>query len=488
MRTIFFSLIFSLFTLVSLTSSQTSKLPLCVSCNCIFPNNSGPAKVTCDKDVKNVLTSLSAWIDSSEGNQSYPYIEITLTNQNFIELNFTFPASDLTYLNLDNNDIYRITDSVFQNLQKMETLILSNNDLELLSPDAFKGLYMEERLQPLRSLKVLRLDHNKLHSLNMNLFEHSTDLEILDLSYNPLEMIDKHTLIAIDSLPYLRELYLGYTQIKTLPDQMMHTPKYLSILDLSGNPIEKIPDTLAESHNLTTLYLNNTGFTNITKSNGFPDIPTLKVLYMCHLQDLERVEKEALSGLTGLEELHISDNIQLTYIDPFALPKVNDRNGGAIWPLIKRLHLINNKLAYLDSDFLARWDALTELDIRANPWTCECENQWMIEDLMPIYLKIEKEKSLQVRCGAPVEMVDYTFMELYEREYKMRCLDAYGAEPEKDAAMLVGILAGILLAIPIILFGIFAYQRRWFGIMGIFDNSPASYSRRFYSSTKDDDF
>lgn len=63
---------------------------------------------------------------------------------------------------------------------------------------------MEERYMPLRSLKELRLDHNNLHTLNMNLFEHTTDLEILDLSYNPLKVIDKHTTIAIDSLPFLK--------------------------------------------------------------------------------------------------------------------------------------------------------------------------------------------------------------------------------------------------------------------------------------------
>ena len=50
----------------------------------------------------------------------------------------------------------------------------------------------------------MRLDHNRLHSLHMDIFEHTTDLEILDLSYNPLVMLDKHTVIAIDSLPLLK--------------------------------------------------------------------------------------------------------------------------------------------------------------------------------------------------------------------------------------------------------------------------------------------
>ncbi|XP_060534097.1 leucine-rich repeat-containing protein 70-like [Cylas formicarius] len=466
------------------SQQDSTNLPLCQYCYCA--DDVAPPKVICIKDVKEVLAQPDNWVDA-QTNQSYQYADLTLANQNFIELNFTFPTANLTYLNLAKNDIYRITASAFKNLQQMKTLILSNNDLELLLPDAFKGLYLEERLLPLRSLIELRLDHNKLHTLNMDLFEHTTDLEILDLSYNPLEVIDKHTLIAIDSLIFLKELYLGNTNIKTLPDQMLHTPKYLQILDLSGNPIEKIPNTLSEAHNLTALYLNSTGFKNLTKENGFPLMNTLKILHLCRMADLERIEGESMAGLINLEELHMSDNIRLNHIDQFALAQINKVTGGTIWPPIKTLHLANNKLAYLDSDVIARWDALTGLDLRSNPWTCECENQWLIEDLMPVYLKIDKISAMQVRCAAPIEMLEYSFYELYTRHYKMRCLDMYGAEPEKDAFLLVGILGGILIAIPVILFVMLAYQRRWFGFCTIFDKSPASYSRRFYSATSSND-
>ncbi|XP_030764308.1 toll-like receptor 3 [Sitophilus oryzae] len=467
--------------------NNKQKLPLCGTCTCVFDNDQLPAKVNCKDDVTRLLQAESTWINPLN-NQSYEYSELTLTNQEIMFLNFTFPTSKLTYLSITNSEVYRIVNSPFKNLENMVTLILSNNGLDLLMPDSFKGLYMEERYMPLRSLKELRLDHNNLHTLNMNLFEHTTDLEILDLSYNPLKVIDKHTTIAIDSLPFLKELYLGYTQIKTLPDQIMHTPIQLSILDLSGNPIEEIPETLGESHNLTTLYLNDTGFINITKNSGFPEMPSLKNLYLCNLRNLERIESESLSGLSGLQELHICNNIKLTHIDDFAIAKINE-HGGATWPMIKKLNLFDNKLGYIDSDFLSRWDLLTYLNINDNPWTCECENQWLIEDLMPTYKKINPENANSVKCGAPIEMNGEHFIDLYERQYKMRCLDIYGAKPEQDAFMLVGVLIGVLIALPAILFIIFAYQRRWFGLFNMCDNSPAAYTRRFYSSTpRDEDF
>lgn len=68
--------------------------------------------------------------------------------------------------------------------------------------------------------------------------------------------------------------------------------------------------------------------------------------------------------------------------------------------------------------------------------------------LINFKLQLEQKKKLKLlldtfsRCGAPVEMIAFTFQQLYEEHYTMRCLDKYGAEPDKDAALLIGVLAG----------------------------------------------
>lgn len=95
-----------------------------------------------------------------------------------------------------------------------------------------------------------------------------------------------------------------------------------------------------------------------------------------------------------------------------------------------------------------------------------------------------------------------SFFELYGTKADVRCLDYYGNHPEKDAVMLVGILAGrsfeqpilfpqtifdilgLLIGIPVVLFLIYAYQRRCFSL---FDKSPAAYSRQFYTRTRSGD-
>lgn len=85
---------------------------------------------------------------------------------------------------------------------------------------------------------------------------------------------------------------------------------------------------------------------------------------------------------------------------------------------------------------------------------------------------------MSFRCEQPVEMKGKSFEELQNAD--VRCLDVYGNHPEKDAVMLVGILAGLLIGIPVVLFLIYAYQRRCFSL---FDNSPAGFSRQFYTRT-----
>lgn len=107
-----------------------------------------------------------------------------------------------------------------------------------------------------------------------------------------------------------------------------------------------------------------------------------------------------------------------------------------------QLYLQQNMLSRIDMPLLAHWDVLTDLDIRQNPWTCECENQWFLEELIPIYEKINETQAKEVMCAAPIEMEGQSFYNLSKAKREMRCLDLFGNRPERDGTILVGILAG----------------------------------------------
>ena len=52
-----------------------------------------------------------------------------------------------------------------------------------------------------------------------------------------------------------------------------------------------------------------------------------------------------------------------------------------------QLYLSHNKLGYLNSHLLAHWDKLEVLDLQNNPWICDCWNQWIVSDLIPVMVK-----------------------------------------------------------------------------------------------------
>lgn len=465
---------------------RVQNLPLiCSHCDC-SNINATYTEVICQTDIKQYNTLL--FENSTESNKTSNNDDVNSISDLSIKFNDltvlsnVFRVDNVIRLDLRNNMISELADSVFNRLQKMETLILSQNNIEVLKPDVFKGQYMAGDLYPLKSLRTLILDQNKLHSLNADLFEHVEKIEYLSLARNPLEVIDTHTAIAITNLMNLKFLDLSYTQLSSIPKYFLHTPKYLKVLKLSGNSFTEVPRELAEAHSLETFEFNDNAIEELTNKNGFPKLPTIRVLHLCQMDSLTSIGPGSLANLTNLQELYVAGNPKLTRIDDAALSTPDAVGTMNTWPDIKKFYLNDNQISYINKSLLAHWESLVELDLLDNPWTCECENQWIVETLMPLYLKIDEEKAKAMKCAAPIEMIAYTFEELHERNYNMRCLDYYGAQPDRDAALIVGMLAGLLLGIPLVLFCIYSYKRQWFGY---FDDSPASFSRRFYKRADD---
>jgi hypothetical protein len=76
--------------------------------------------------------------------------------------------------------------------------------------------------------------------------------------------------------------------------------------------------------------------------------------------------------------------------------------------------------------------------------------------------------------------------ELETRNYQMRCLDTAGNHPEKDGKLLIGVLVGVLLAVPVTMLLLLLLRNSRFGAR-FFSRGPAAYSRTFYSRTDSGD-
>ena len=114
------------------------------------------------------------------------------------QIDFIF-LEKLEYMNLDSNYIGSIEDDSFFNLKSLETLILSNNKLNLTNSS-------QALFNSLTNIKILNLGANLIEIIRMNSFQDLLKLEVLDLSNNKIYAIEKD---SFNGLLNLRDLYLN---------------------------------------------------------------------------------------------------------------------------------------------------------------------------------------------------------------------------------------------------------------------------------------
>lgn len=126
---------------IGLNASNETHFPLCTFCKCQTGTTAGAesADVECFEKVHHDIFSLNFWVNTTANKTiTYNYRTFSIQNNVLTHLHKDFPSSNLIYLNLANNDISSINQSVFRNLQNMEILILSHNNLDDIDPDAFR--------------------------------------------------------------------------------------------------------------------------------------------------------------------------------------------------------------------------------------------------------------------------------------------------------------------------------------------------------------
>ncbi|XP_066991157.2 leucine-rich repeat neuronal protein 1 [Anabrus simplex] len=453
-----------------------------VALRCFYPCSCEENYMDCTSANLNTTLDLSSWLNTSYNKDTLQ--KIILDRNNLVHVRPLPALEDLRYLSFRGNRIQKIEDSSFAYLQNLSELDLSDNGIlsTNLQADAFRGIYQEQEFLPLEGLKILRLGGNELHTLRSDLFEHTPHLQVLTLDRNPFFHLDVPTVQAITSLIELQVLDLSYTHISVIPQYMLHTPKYLRELNLTGNAFTNVPEELAHTHNMTILKLTANPITTITAETGFPAaLGSLRVLEMNWMTELKRIEKGAMSTLTSLEEFYCSHNHKLAHIDADAFRHDITEDTPHMWPPMKKLHLRSNELSSLDEGLLGNWEVMEEIDIEDNNWMCDCNNQWIVSKLELIINRTKPEYTRFTTCKQPEEMRGKRMFDLEVRHYHMRCLDADGNHPERDGMLLIGVLVGVLLAVPatvaLVLF--FRHRIPWIR------SGPAAYSRAFYNAADD---
>lgn len=410
-----------------------------------------------------------------------------MNNNELTEIN-AFPILSIKVLVLSRNKISKIAKGAFYNLTLLEELDLSSNDLQstALVPEIFEGHYSPTVYEPMENLKIIRLNNNQIHALNQDLFEHFPNLEVLSLHTNPIMAIDPLTSNAISSIPNLRFLDLSYLELTEVPKHLFVSPRELRTLNLTGNLLKTVPEALQFAVNLETLYLDENNIEHIDNGNSvFPKMDKLEFLSISYTT-LKSIGNGAFGQLSQLKTLMLTNNPHLSRIHEGALSRPGRDNPSQIeYPPLSNLYLHNNNLSTIDANLFPRYDNLDVIDLRHNPWVCDCENQWMISNLLPIIIKKHPTMSKRIECHQPTALVGKEMSDLLTS--KLRCLDKYDHMPQQDGTILVGILIGILIGIPMALAMVFVYKRGCFGLTS--NRGAAAYSRAFYKRAEaGDDF
>ena len=252
------------------------------------------------------------------------------------------------------NPIYTLQYDMFHGLTELAEFSCSRCRLKSIQEDIFLNM------NKLRTL-VLKVNDLEVNSRN---FSHLTTLRVLDLSFNPLGNFE-----LSDEMPSLVELYMSGTNLNQIPD-FTKSRMYLYDLDLSKNDISEIVfGRITNPKDLTYLSL---AFCRIRKlpSFRFSFMENLRVLNLA-FNFIKIVDAHTFAGLESIEEIDLSYNYIVAFMDsPFE------------YTTIEVLNLASNEITYLDQHTLKQVRAQRgglQAILQGNPWHCDCEMWWLVD-------------------------------------------------------------------------------------------------------------
>lgn len=200
----------------------------------------------------------------------------------------------LVSLDLSSNRISRISSKAFTKLRYLETLDLSQNDLESLGDGCFSDMPLTD----------VDLSLNKFQDFNLNLFSTRGQKISVDLSNNLLSRVSTNPL---QHGPNIKSLVLAGNRLTSVP-KLANIP--LQYLSLDGNLISSIQEhDFKGMKDLLYLSLNGLPKLSVIQPNSFRDLRNLQVLDLSNNNQLQTLNPEMFSGLKALQELNLSKSV-----------------------------------------------------------------------------------------------------------------------------------------------------------------------------------
>ena len=333
----------------------------------------GPLKTICVTVVLALVVGLSSADGSCPTNCNCDWPRtVNCSNLGLTELpSGPFPP-DTTKLDLSKNRLTRITPEVFRNLQltNLSVLLLNNNEIHTIDPKAFHGL---------NDLEVLDLRYNRLEVLKRHSFSHISgqtgrcsgdDSCRLDLRNNNIQLLEADSLSWVKRLAILLGQSRTSMVVKPYAFYGMRNVPKISISSLPSVSIERGAFTNFE--HLDFLEISNTLVTDVNNFT-FEGLAYVKMITLsgCVIKHLEQYSFSGIHYRPEIQNFTLSKSRRhaevgggrfLIESSTFpSLPKDGFRDTN-----IARIRLRNNTIGYIQAHAFIYLDSLTVLEIINN--------------------------------------------------------------------------------------------------------------------------
>ncbi|XP_078478980.1 matrix-remodeling-associated protein 5-like, partial [Lampetra planeri] len=169
---------------------------------------------------------------------------------------------------------------------------------------------------------------------------------------------------------------LGYNSLTEVAGSEFRSLQKLEMLMMHGNDINKVhPGAFYSLRSLQILKLSYNKLTSVNPGL-FEGLVRLVRLYLDH-NLIHFIEPYTFSSLTSLKLLQLEGNL-LKEIHPHTFITVSVL--GSFWTSgLKHLHLSDNLFKQLPDTVLNTAPKLEYLSLHGNPWTCDCQLQWLLD-------------------------------------------------------------------------------------------------------------
>ncbi|KAG5334614.1 ALS protein, partial [Acromyrmex charruanus] len=292
--------------------------------------------------------------------------------------------NELLFLNLSSNRIRHLHPKTFANLQYLETLDLSINQLEnvphISNETEISILYVNNNninkiipytFMHMPKLMKLFMGKNQIDEIDVNAFAHLTVLKELDLSSNMLSSLPEGWTESLVSLKYLNLSDNKFTSLESL--SLTNTLPLITVY-LMKNSIEYFNVKYFENlpQNLT-IHLINSNFTKYIRLIIAKFVFTIIIFVCWSILSIANVDHFAIENYVNFKSLQplCNDDISLKNFSNVVFPEI--KRDFISSPVITCLNLTGNSIEKIDRGAFDRLPNLTQLFLSNNKWSNPCE-------------------------------------------------------------------------------------------------------------------